>query len=310
MPRNAAVVQREIAPTGEAVAWRRRNAADKLAAGMPSPSRNPNPDSGRHALVTGGTSGLGLAIAHAAARAGMRVTLVARDLGRLDAAADRLQTLFPNQPVRAISADLAVEGEARRTVAGARREGPLDLVCHAAGLSARGRVIETKREDYQRLMALNFYAAAELAAALGEPFARAGGRLVLIGSLASRVAPAHLGAYPASKHALAALAQQLRLELGPLGLRTLLVCPGPIAREDAGSRYDAQAAGLPDSARKPGGGAKVKALDPDTLAERILRASREGRSELVVPLKARLLFALTQVSPALGDWLLRRSMRE
>jgi hypothetical protein len=86
--------------------------------------------------------------------------------------------------------------------------------------------------------------------------------------------------------------------------------PGPLARKDGGARYDAQAQGLPDAARRPGGGAKVKAIDPDWLADRILQASRAGKSELIVPSKARLLFALSQLSPALGDWLLRRNMSE
>ncbi len=239
----------------------------------------------------------------------MRVTLVARDVGRLEAACDRVATLYPGAVAGKFSADLAESGAATRIVRDAQREAPLDVVCHAAGLSARGRIIDTPRSEFERLMAINFFAAAELAAALGEPFARRCGRLVLIGSLATRVAPAYLGAYAASKHPLAALAQQLRMELGPAGLKTLLVMPGPLTRKDGGVRYDAQSEGLPDSARQPGGGAKVKAINPDWLADRILQASLAGKSELVVPAKARLLFMLSQLSPALGDWLLRRNMR-
>lgn len=274
---------------------------------MPTPSQPP--EAGRHALVTGASAGLGLAVAHAAARAGMKVTILARDKARLQAAADRLATLYPGCLYGEIVADLSEPGEPTRAVREAQRERPLDFVCHAAGLSTRGRIVDTPRSEFERLMAINFFAAAELATTLGEPFAERGGRLVLIGSLATRVAPAYLGAYPASKHPLAALAQQLRMELGPAGLKTLLVMPGPIARKDGGSRYDAQAEGLPESTRRPGGGAKVKAINPDWLADRILQASRDGKSELIVPAKARLLFALSQLSPALGDWLLRRNMR-
>ena len=274
---------------------------------MPTPSQPP--EAGRHALVTGASAGLGLAIAHAAARAGIMVTLVARDVGRLEAAYDRLATLYPGKVHGKFSADLAEAGASTHVVREAQRELPLDFVCHAAGLSTRGKIVDTPRSEFERLMAINFFAAAELATALGEAFAERSGRLVLIGSLASRVAPAYLGAYPASKHPLSALAQQLRMELGPAGLKTLLVLPGPLARKDGGSRYDTQAAGLPESARRPGGGANVKAIDPDWLAERILQASLAGKSELIVPAKARLLFALSQLSPGLGDWLLRRYMR-
>lgn len=265
-------------------------------------------EAGKNGLITGGSAGLGLAIARQAVAEAMAVTLVGRDPGRLAQAVDSLRSSQPDAEVSTLSADLATAGEPTRVVNAAAAERPLDFVCHAAGLSARGLIAQTPRAEFEKLLAINFLAAAELAAAQGEALAERAGRLVLIGSLATRVAPAHLGAYPASKHPLSALAQQLRMELGPAGLRTLLVCPGPIARDDAGERYDAQADGLPATARKPGGGAKVKALDPDWLAERILAASRKGKSELVYPKKARLLFFLSQLSPAWGDWLLRRSM--
>lgn len=266
-------------------------------------------ESGRNGLITGGSAGLGLALARAAVAEGMRVTLVGRDAGRLDSAAEQLRKHRPGCTIATIAADLAAAGEPARVAAMAQAEQPLDFVCHAAGLSSRGRLIDTPRADFERLMAINFFAAAELAGALAEPLAERNGRFVLIGSLATRVAPAFLGAYSASKHPLAALAQQLRMEHGEQGLRTLLVCPGPIARADAGERYSDQATDLPDSAKRPGGGAKVKVIDPDWLVRRILTESRQGRRELVVPTKARLLFTLSQVSPRLGDWLLRRSMK-
>jgi len=86
----------------------------------------------------------------------------------------------------------------------------------------------------------------------------------------------------------------------------LLVLPGPIARSDAGSRYDDQAAGLPSGAGQPGGGIRLKGIDPAKLAQRILRACERRQPELVVPASARLLFALQQLSPRLGDWIIRK----
>ena len=79
-----------------------------------------------------------------------------------------------------------------------------------------------------------------------------------------------------------------------------------MARDDAGSRYADQTAGLPEHAQKPGGGAKLKLIDPDRLATRILDACRRRRPELVVPGKARLLFAVSQLWPRLGDWILNK----
>jgi short-subunit dehydrogenase len=104
----------------------------------------------------------------------------------------------------------------------------------------------------------------------------------------------------------AAYSQQLRYELNPLGVHVLLVCPGPIARPDAGQRYDEQASGLPDWARKPGGGVKLKGIPPEKLARRILQYCERRKPELVMPAKARILFALAQLSPTLGDWIIGR----
>jgi len=87
----------------------------------------------------------------------------------------------------------------------------------------------------------------------------------------------------------------------PQGVHVLLVCPGPIAREDAGQRYDAEASDLPATARQPGGGVKLRGIPPEQLAAKILRACEQRRAELVVPSKARWLFALAQLWPALGD---------
>jgi uncharacterized protein len=98
------------------------------------------------------------------------------------------------------------------------------------------------------------------------------------------------------------------LELGDRGLHVLLVCPGPIAREDASMRY-AGAVGVPEKAQAAGVGARLKAIEPDWLAGAILNACERRRLELVVPGKAKLLFAISQLSASWGDWLLRRMTR-
>jgi short-subunit dehydrogenase len=115
-----------------------------------------------------------------------------------------------------------------------------------------------------------------------------------------------LGAYPASKFAVAAYTQQLRLELTPQGVHVLLVCPGPIAHDDSGRRYPTPMLGLPDQAHRPGGGAKVRSIPPEVVAAMILRACQRRKPELVVPAKARLLFAIAQLWPSIGDWIVKK----
>jgi short-subunit dehydrogenase len=169
--------------------------------------------------------------------------------------------------------------------------------------------LATSPDGYRDLWETNFLSAVRCAQAFAKSLTESRGHLVLIGSLASKVAAGYLGAYPASKYPLAAFAQQIRMENQSRGLHVLLVCPGPIARGEANdfsARYASQSPDVPAAAHQPGGGAKVRAIDPKWLAERILRACQKRQAELVLPRRARLLFILSQVSPTFGDWLLRK----
>jgi len=252
------------------------------------------------AIVTGGSSGLGLVIARSLVGQGAKVFIAARD-------AERLRTAAQQIAATGITADVTRQEDVERLVnAVVGEQGRLDLLVNCAGRSSRGAIAETTAGQFQELLELNFLAAVRTTRAALPHLLNARGHVVQIGSLAAKTGSPHLGAYPASKFPLAAYCQQLRLELGPQGLHVLLVCPGPLRRDDAGSRYDAASSNLPDSARKPGGGVKLKGIDPDWLARRVLIACERRMPELVVPGKARLLFAISQLWPSLGDWIVKR----
>ena len=134
------------------------------------------------------------------------------------------------------------------------------------------------------------------------------GHVVNIGSLAAKSAARWVGAYPATKFAVAAYSQQLRLELGPQGLHVLLVCPGPIERKDARL---VSARGLENVPTRPHARRRRARVGhpPQKLAGAILSACERRRAEIVLPGKARWLFALSQLWPTLGDWIVRRAQR-
>ena len=263
---------------------------------------------GKRAVVTGGSAGLGRALAGVLIERGARVAIVARRQPELEATANELKAHGGN--VLAISADVTQPADVSRLAATIQSAwSGLDLFCHCAGRSMRGTALATPPADFHALWEANFLSAVRCTQEFAPALIASHGHVVLIGSLASKVASAYLGAYPASKFPLAALSQQLRLETEQQGLHTLLVCPGPIARDaaaSAGTRYADQAPEVPAAAHQPGGGAKVRAIAPHWLAGKILRACEQRRAELIVPRRARLLFTITQLSPRLGDWLLRR----
>lgn len=260
------------------------------------------------ALVTGGSKGLGLAIARALVGEGAKVVIAARNQEQLAAAAAGLST--EDRTAGWLPADLTQDDQGAALIAEViKLHGRIDLLVNCAGKSDRGAVADLLADRFRELLDLNFLSAVRTTKAALPYLKLTRGHVVFISSLAGKIGSRHLGAYAASKFPLAAYAQQLRLELGPQGLHSLLVCPGPIRRDDAGSRYDQQAVGLPAEARKPGGGVQLKGIDADWLAKRILSSCERRRAELIVPARARLLFAIAQLWPALGDWIVLRMTR-
>lgn len=256
------------------------------------------------ALVTGGSAGLGRAIAETLARRGAKVVIAGRSEDRLTRAAAEMQR--GGCEVTPIAADITdqhqVDALVGETVA---KHGRLDLLVNNAGRSMRSEVTETTPDDFRDLLELNFLAVVRCTRAAVKHLVESKGHLVNIGSLAAKTVSPYSSAYTASKFALAGYTHQLRFE-GPPEVHVLLVCPGPIAREDAGGRYDDQAGDLPEHARQPGGGAKLKGIDANKLAKRILVACEKRKPELVMPRKTRVLFAVSQLWPSFGDWILRR----
>ena len=270
-------------------------------------------------LVTGGSSGLGRVIARAYVDAGARVAIAALEDDAVRRAAEEMTALAAanargdeKREVLGVQADLTVQEDVDRLFEQViERFGRLDVLVNNAGRTDRGKILDTTPEKFQRVFELNFLATVRCTRAavphlLPREGRELGGHVVNIGSLAAKSAARWVGAYPVSKFAVAAYSQQLRLELGDGGLHVLLVCPGPVARKDQRLYSLEGLEDIPESARCPGAGVKTKAIDPEWLAARVLRACERRQPELVVPAKARILFALSALWPRLGDWIVLR----
>jgi 3-oxoacyl-[acyl-carrier protein] reductase len=183
---------------------------------------------GRRALITGGSRGIGFAVAEALAAEGAAVGLVARDAAGLAAAAGRLED--QGVTVATAAADVTETPALRRAVdrIATELDGLDHLVANAGGTVGRGNLASAGDGDFTATFALNAGHAAELIRA-GLPHLRAagGGAVVIISSITG-MRPAPRTAYAAAKAAEIHLAATAAQELAPAGIRVNAVSPGSI----------------------------------------------------------------------------------
>ncbi len=182
---------------------------------------------GKHAVITGASSGIGRAIALELARRGARLHLVGRDPARLEQAAQAARAAGGAAEVyRAdLAEDAALEALARDLAALER----VDVLVHSAGVVALGPVATAPVAELDRQYRVNLRAPFVLTQALLPALERARGQVVFINSGAGLRANAGWSQYAATKHGLKALADALRAEVAPRGVRVISVYPGRTA---------------------------------------------------------------------------------
>jgi NAD(P)-dependent dehydrogenase (short-subunit alcohol dehydrogenase family) len=183
--------------------------------------------SGAHALITGGGTGIGAAIAQALAAAGASVSIAGRRGGPLQ---DLAKTL---PRAAAIMADVTREADCTAMVAAANAAyGPIDLLIVNAGAAESVPFAKTELAQWQRMIAVNltgaFLTAKAALADLTRPAAARAqpGRVVFIASTAGLKGYPYVAAYTAAKHGVVGLARALAVELAPQGITVNAVCPG------------------------------------------------------------------------------------
>jgi glucose 1-dehydrogenase len=193
---------------------------------------------GKTALVTGSSSGIGLGVARAFARAGARVVLTSE---RLLADLPDVRDVLNEPGTHYIAADLLRDGEAERLVVEAWQTlGPIDVLVNNLGTWREPPLLDLTRRDFDFIFHLNVWSAIAVAREVVRRAAGRGGRILFTTSLnGSRSEPQHT-LYDASKGAINSLTRQLAVELAPLGFTTAAVAPGLVETPltDFGLRSD------------------------------------------------------------------------
>jgi NAD(P)-dependent dehydrogenase (short-subunit alcohol dehydrogenase family) len=187
-----------------------------------TPTKNLLDLSGRVAVVTGGTKGIGEAIVRHLAAAGARVTAVSRSTASSPAGPAR------DGEVATLSADVARKAEVDRMVETvAARHGTIDILVNCAGTAKRAPALEQAETDWEYMIELNLRGTAWTCRAVAPVMRRAGrGRIVNITSIGAEFGLVNRAAYCATKGGVAQLTRCLALEWGRHGITVNAVGPG------------------------------------------------------------------------------------
>jgi NADP-dependent 3-hydroxy acid dehydrogenase YdfG len=204
---------------------------------------------GRVALITGGTGGIGRAIALDLAGRGMDVVLAGRDASRLESTRLALAE-ETGCPIRALTIDLTRPS----TIDGvAATLGTIDVLVHAAGMYLAKSLADVTPDEVARQFATNVTGPARLTAELLPSVRARRGQIVFVSSSAVKRAPRGVELYASSKFALTAFAANLRRDVNRDGVRVLVVYPGRTAtmlqeriHDAEGQPYDPSALVQPD----------------------------------------------------------------
>lgn len=183
----------------------------------------------RHAIITGGSSGIGYATAHQLLQAGMNLSLIARDRQKLETAKQSLDAarVSDTQQIAIFAADVSDRPQAEQAIQGAIAQlGSPSLLITCAGIAHPGYFQELPLEIFETTMAINYFGTLYcIRAALPAMQAAGTGQIVMVSSGAGLVGLFGYTPYSPSKFALRGLAEALRGELKPMGLGVSIVYP-------------------------------------------------------------------------------------
>ncbi|MGI9002884.1 MAG: SDR family NAD(P)-dependent oxidoreductase [Pseudonocardia sp.] len=266
-----------------------------------NPPASPENGTSRIAVVTGGASGIGYALATALVARGDSVTIADLDRNRAVQAAEKLGAAHPGQ-VRGAAVDVrdaAAVAALIRSVTD--QHGRLDLLFNNAGIGVNGAAEEHTLDHWNRAIDINLRGVVHgVHAAYPIMLEQGFGHIVNTASLAGLVPSPNKPAYTATKSAVVGLSLALRSEAASRGVRVSVVCPGYVDTpllDNANPDLPQTSTG--PRAREIAVRVQRRLYAPDQLARDVLRGVDRDRAVIVAPASARLAWRVARLSPSL-----------
>lgn len=262
--------------------------------------RNIRTYEGATAIITGGASGIGRALAGKLAKRGCEVVLADLQIEKAENVAAMIRD--SGYAAKAVELDVAdyksLKKLVRETV---RRTGRLDYIFNNAGIVIGGTADNFSVDDWNKIIDVNLRGVVNgIQAAYPIMITQGFGHIVNTASMAG-IMPNPLNvAYTATKHALVGLSQSLRIEAAYLGVRVSVICPGLIRTPILdGGKYGAIKTKIPPD-RLNEIWEELKPMAPDEFAEKVLNKVAKNKAIIIFPAWWKMLWFLNRLSPALG----------
>jgi short-subunit dehydrogenase len=252
--------------------------------------------SGRSAVITGASSGIGRAAALELARRGMNVALAARREKLLEEVAAQCRATGVRAVV--VPCDVSDEAQCEALIRTATAElGPLHLLVNNAGYAIYDRVSVAQSEDFRGIISTNYLGGVYCTkAVLPQMLERREGAIVFVSSITGIMGFESMSAYCASKFAVNGFAESLRNEVLRHGIRVSMVCP---ATTETGFFQKAERGKMPQANRL------ILSMKPERVATAVAEAAERGSFRIIVPWTAAVYMKFKEIYPRSAHLLVR-----